>query len=91
MDCAARMNDLFGWSDGRVLIFVDHVEHVWVVARGWRRGDRLSDVRRWTFDSERRATGQLRRLVEEATGDTAAAAAASSDLAAWFATRSPSG
>jgi len=86
---ASQSDELFAWTDGRVVLFVDHSEAVWIVARGWRRGDRMTDVRRWTFESERRATGQIRRLVGEATGDPFAADAAAGEFAEWVATRSP--
>jgi hypothetical protein len=80
--------DLFGWSNGRVVLLVNREETSWIVARGWCRGDRLGDVRRWRFDSELRATGQLRRLVEEATGDPPAAAFAAEELTGWLVSRS---
>jgi hypothetical protein len=90
MDAPAPQSDeLFAWTDGRVVLFVNHADAAWIVARGWRRGDRLTDVRRWTFDSERRATGQVRRLVGEATGDPFAADATAAEFTGWLATRSP--
>jgi len=89
MDAPAQQPDeLFAWTDGRVVLFVDHTDAALIVARGWRRGDRLTDVRRWSFDSERRATGQVRRLVGEATGDPFAADATAGEFTGWLATRS---
>jgi len=83
-----HQSELFGWSNNRNVLFVDHEGPSWIVARGWSNDDRLVDIRRWRFDSERRAAGQFRRLVEEATGDPAAAVVAMERLTEWFALRS---
>jgi hypothetical protein len=77
--------ELFGWTDGRIAIFVDRDASAWVIARGWLDSDRLTDVRRWRFDTERRVLGQLARLVHEATGEHRAAAEAAGRLADWLA------
>ena len=84
-----QFDDLFAWTDDRVVLFLDRTDDAWIVARGWRRGDRLTDVRRWTFASDLRATGQIRRLVAEATGDPADADRIAAELTEWLATRSP--
>lgn len=75
---------LFRWSNGRVVLFVERDGAAWVVARGWQEGDSLSDIRRWRFDDPRRAIGQIRRLVREATGDIALADAEAERLRAWL-------
>jgi hypothetical protein len=81
-----HQTELFAWSDGRIVLFVDRGEAGPVVARGWLRDDCLSDVRRWRFDSDRRAVGQIRRLVEESTGNPLSAAAIAGQLVEWFET-----
>lgn len=75
---------LFSWSGRRVVIFVEPGEGGWTLSRGWRSGDRLVDVRRWTFDSSRRVAGQMRRLVFEATGDRKTADAVAGELKVWL-------
>ena len=37
----------------------------WVLARGWRRGDRFTDVRCWRFRSPDRFVAQVGRLMRE--------------------------
>ncbi|MGI8476617.1 MAG: hypothetical protein ACR2OO_09640 [Thermomicrobiales bacterium] len=61
--------DFFTWSDLRIVLIGESTSDGWVLARGWRRNDELSDVRRWSFSSERRFVGQVRRLVRDATDD----------------------
>ena len=84
--------DLFAWQGGRVVILVEPnlFGSRWYVVRGWRSGDRLTDIRRWSFAAARPMAGQIRRLVEEATGDTALAAQTSTAAAAWAAVHSGS-
>jgi hypothetical protein len=41
----------------------------WVLARAWLRGDRLEHVRRWTFAQPIPFSGQVRRLIMDATSD----------------------
>ena len=57
----------------------------WIVARGWRSADRLTDVRRWRFAASGPMSGQVRRLVAEASGDTALATRVSTSVAMWAA------
>ena len=75
--------DLFAWSGGGIVLLGERAADRWVVARGWRHGDRLSDVRRWFFADPRAFAGQVRRLAREATGNPAAAAEAGSEAIAW--------
>jgi hypothetical protein len=74
-----RTDELFAWSDGRIVLLVERNEDCWIIARSWLQGDRMTDVRRWRFDCERRLVGQMRRLVGErfsaGADDTAAALA----------------
>ena len=74
---------VFAWSGGRVVLLAERAGSSWVVARGWRRGDRLVDIRRWSFATPRLLAGQVRRLVREAAGDHRDADAAASALLAW--------
>lgn len=83
MDQPTR-SELFTWSNGQIVLIVEREENGWIVARGWRNGDRLDHVRRWSFVTSRRVVGQVRRLVREASGDPAAADAAADDLVRWF-------
>ena len=78
------LDDLFSWSDHRIVLFVEHTESSWVLSRGWRSGDRLVDVRRWTFDSSRRVVGQMRRLVFDATDDRVTADMIAERLRMWL-------
>ncbi|HET7094196.1 MAG TPA: hypothetical protein VFI22_11970, partial [Thermomicrobiales bacterium] len=40
---------LFGWSGAGIVLFGERADDRWIVARAWRRGDALTDVRRWSF------------------------------------------
>ena len=75
--------ELFAWRGGPVVLLVERAAGRWVVARGWRQGDCLTDVRRWSFASPRLLAGQVRRLAHEATGDATNARAAGSAALAW--------
>lgn len=79
--------DLFAWKGGRIVLLGERDRDRWVLARGWQSGDRLSDVRRWSFADSRRFAGQVRRLADEATGDHRLAANAGADARAWCAAR----
>lgn len=78
-----RPHALFTWRGDEVVLFAEHAGDRWVVARGWLHGDRLVDVRRWTFSSPRDLMGQVRRLAREATGNTSLAAEAAASALAW--------
>jgi hypothetical protein len=78
---------LFGWRGGEIVLLGEQGGDRWYLARGWRSGDRLTDVRRWSFAGPERFVAQVRRLVWEAAPtplrvDEAAAAAAN-----WVALR----
>ena len=67
--------DLLAWRGHGVVIlaFPSDRPGSWVVARGWRRGDQFTDVRRWSFPSRATAARQLGRLVRDATASRAIA------------------
>ncbi len=75
--------DLFAWQGGTVVLFAEWSAGRWTLARGWRQGDRLSDVRRWSFASPRLLAGQVRRLAHEATDEPTVARAAGAWALAW--------
>ena len=79
----AAASDLFAWSGGGIVLLAERAEERWVVARGWRQGDRLSDVRRWSFAHPRAFAGQVRRLACEATGDPTGARDLGDAALAW--------
>ena len=81
--------ELFAWRAGAVVLFAERVAGRWVVARGWSQGDRLTDVRRWSFASPRLLAGQVRRLAHEATGDAISARAAGSAALTWAESAGP--
>jgi hypothetical protein len=76
---------LFAWSGGDVVLFGERAGDRWVLARGWRGPDRLTDVRRWSFEAPERFVVQVRRLVREAVDDVAVAAAAATTADDWVA------
>ncbi len=80
---------IFAWRGGHVVLLGEQLGASWVVARGWRRGDQLVDIRRWSFSSPRLLAGQIRRLVREATGNHRDGDAAASALLAWAAEQTP--
>lgn len=82
-DLPATTPSLFAWSGGGIVLLGERSEGRWVVARGWLQGDRLTDVRRWSFAAPGPFAGQIRRLVAEATGDAVASAAARAGALAW--------
>lgn len=75
--------DLFTWSGGEIVLLAEFVDGRWVVARGWRNGDALTDVRRWTFDAPRPFAGQMRRLSREAGADSVLAVSVGEAALAW--------
>jgi len=61
---------LFLQRAGRTMLIGYREQEQWVLARGWRTGDRFTDIRHWRFDAPSRFVAQVNRLVREA--DTAA-------------------
>src|SRR5690606_28836574 len=64
---------LFMWRGNGIVLFGTEEDGRWVLARGWIEGEHLQHVRRWSFAAPIPFSGQVRRLVQEATGDTAQA------------------
>lgn len=60
-------DELLAWRGGAVVLLGERADARWVLARAWPEGDRLTDVRRWRFDSRDRFVAQVYRLVREAT------------------------
>jgi hypothetical protein len=62
-------DQLLAWTEGGIVLFAQHADDQWHLARGWRHADCLTDIRRWSFDSADRFAGQVRRLVYEVAND----------------------
>ena len=76
---------IFAWRGDEVVLFAERNQEAWILARGWTFGDRLTDVRRWTFGTPTALVGQVRRLAREATGNQTLAAEAAAAALAWAA------
>jgi hypothetical protein len=70
---SSATQSLFLWRGNGIVLFGAQEENRWVLARGWLEGDRLAHVRRWSFATPIPFSGQVRRLVMEACGDSARA------------------
>jgi len=75
--------ELFAWQNEAIVLLAERAGDHWVIARGWRTGDALRDVRCWTFASPRTFAGQVRRLIADATGDHRHAAEMSAAALTW--------
>ena len=82
----ARPHDIFAWRGDEVVLVADHSDGRWHLARSWAHGDRLVDVRRWSFATPEALAAQVRRLAREATGNVALAIEAAAAALAWGAT-----
>lgn len=78
-----RPSPLFGWKGAGIVLLGDRRDGGWAVARGWTGADALTDVRCWHFADGTLFARQMRRLVEEATGDPVAARAFGAEALAW--------
>jgi hypothetical protein len=56
---------LFLQRAGRTVLMGYRESGCWVLARGWRRGDRFTDIRCWRFRSPDQFVVQVGRLVRE--------------------------
>lgn len=74
---------VFAWRGSGVVVLGDYHDDRWVVSRGWLKADAMTDIRRWTFAAPTAFSGQVRRLVLEATGDGALARDRSAEALAW--------
>jgi hypothetical protein len=74
---------LYLWRGGGIVLFGEHEAGRWVLARGWLEGDRLEHVRRWSFAQPIPFSGQVRRLVMEASHDLTLARAEGLRALAW--------
>lgn len=60
---------LFMWRGNGIVLVGSREEGRWVLARAWLQGDQLQHVRRWSFTQPIPYSGQVRRLIMEATGN----------------------
>ena len=74
---------LFMWRGGEIVLLGEREGERWILARAWLQGDRLEHVRRWSFAEPHRFSGQVRRLVMEASADAALAQAERVRALAW--------
>ena len=74
---------IFAWRGDEIVLFAELNGGSWILARGWTFGDRLTDVRRWTFRTADALAAQVRRLAREATGNQALAAEAAAAARDW--------
>ena len=51
---------LFVWSCGEVALFGDRGEGKLLIVKAFKSKDRLSDIRRWSFENDRVLLGQVR-------------------------------
>lgn len=87
-DCEIVVGELlFAWRGAGIVLFAERYGSNWVLARGWRAGDRLTDVRRWVFTDAKRFVGQVRRLVLDATSSSLNAIDAADAAAGWVVLR----
>jgi hypothetical protein len=80
-------DELFAWSGRGIVLLGELSEGRWIVARGWREGDRLTDVRRWSFAESQTFTRQFRRLTFDATDDVGLASLVGEAASDWVAHR----
>lgn len=74
---------VFAWRGDEVVLLAEHTAGGYVLARGWAYGDRLVDIRRWSFPTPPMLAGQVRRLAREATGNQRIAAVAAAAALTW--------
>ncbi len=82
-DTQTSATTFFGWRGGGVVLLGDYHDDRWIVSRGWLKADALTDIRRWTFAAPSAFSGQVRRLVLEATGDGPQARLCGAEALAW--------
>jgi hypothetical protein len=70
---SAQTTTLFMWRGSGIVLLGEQCDDRWVLARAWLQGDRLEYVRRWSFAEPIAFSRQVRRLVMDASGDSALA------------------
>ena len=81
-------SSLFRWRGNGIVLIGTREDGRWVLARAWLEGDRLQHVRRWSFTQPIRYSGQVRRLIMEATGNFVLARDEGHRALAWAETAS---
>ena len=66
---ASDASPLFLWRGNGIVLIGEREDGRWILARGWLHGDHLEHVRRWSFAQPIPFSGQVRRLVLEASAD----------------------
>jgi hypothetical protein len=74
---------LFLQQAGRTLLIGYRDDGQWVLARGWRKGDCFTDIRRWRFQNPVQFIAQVTRLVRETVDGGSDDAAARSAAERW--------
>jgi hypothetical protein len=74
---------VFLWRGAGIVLIGTREGERFVLARGWLRADRLTDVRRWSFLDRRRFSVQVRRLVSEAGNSASLAVAEATRALDW--------
>jgi hypothetical protein len=70
---ASPTTHLFMWRGNGIVLMGTLDAGRWILARAWLQGDRLEYVRRWSFAQPIPFSGQVRRLIMEASGNVALA------------------
>ncbi len=78
---------LFAWRGGEIVLLGEQDGDRWYLSRGWKCGDRLTDVRRWSFANSARFVTQVRRLVWDVAPDPFRANQAAAAAADWVSLR----
>lgn len=78
-----RSETLYMWRGAGIVLLGQWHDGRLVLSRGWLSGDRMEYVRRWTFGQTIPFSGQVRRLIMEATDDFAAAREEGLRALAW--------
>jgi hypothetical protein len=74
---------LFMWRGNGIVLYGTLEDGRWVLARAWLEGDRLEHVRRWLFAAPIPFSGQVRRLIMDASGDSVLAQGEGLRALAW--------
>jgi hypothetical protein len=85
---ASPTSHLFLWRGNGIVLMGTLDAGRWILARAWLEGDRLEYVRRWSFAQPIPFSGQVRRLITEASGNAALARDEGLRALAWTETAS---